>query len=215
MFINIGLVLLLFSVADAADNADIIKIGAFAAEKLQAWQHKQFEGETSYSVILMDGKSVIKAESSASASGLFKKRRIDLWQTPYLNWSWRIKNRLTHLNEQIKSGDDYAARIYIVVGGGWALWNTKAINYVWSGTSPKGKIWPNAFAGKQTMMFAIRSAEDPVTTWLIEKRNVRDDLQTVFGRDFRYIDAIALMTDTDNSQGKATAYYGDIYFSRN
>ncbi|MBE0437229.1 MAG: DUF3047 domain-containing protein, partial [Methylomicrobium sp.] len=28
------------------------------------------------------------------------------------------------------------------------------------------------------------------------------------------IDAVALMTDTDNAGGSADAYYGDIYFSR-
>ena len=30
---------------------------------------------------------------------------------------------------------------------------------------------------------------------------------------YRYIDAVALMTDTDNSKSEATAYYRNIYFS--
>jgi len=30
----------------------------------------------------------------------------------------------------------------------------------------------------------------------------------------RYIDVIAIMTDTDNSGQQAHAYYGDIYFSK-
>ncbi|MDZ4154108.1 DUF3047 domain-containing protein, partial [Methylicorpusculum sp.] len=36
-----------------------------------------------------------------------------------------------------------------------------------------------------------------------------------FGEDIRYIDAVAIMSDSDDSQGKVTAYYGDIYFSKN
>jgi hypothetical protein len=78
----------------------------------------------------------------------------------------------------------------------------------------KGKIWPNAFAGDNAMMIAIRSIKDPIGTWFSEKRNILTDLKQVFGKDYRYIDAIAIMTDTDNAKGRATAYYGDIYFSQ-
>jgi len=28
-------------------------------------------------------------------------------------------------------------------------------------------------------------------------------------------DGVAIMTDTDNAQGKASAYFGDIYFTEN
>ena len=42
---------------------------------------------------------------------------------------------------------------------------------------------------------------------------MRDDLRRIFGRDIRRIDALALMTDTDNGGGEALAYYGDIRFS--
>ncbi|MEN8711598.1 MAG: DUF3047 domain-containing protein [Arenicellales bacterium] len=34
-----------------------------------------------------------------------------------------------------------------------------------------------------------------------------------FGDQIRYIDAIAIMTDTDNSKGEAITYYSDMYFS--
>ncbi len=215
MFRNLaGIFLSLIGFAAAADDINLLSISAFGSGKLHGWMNKEFEGRTIYRIVPLEGKRALKAESSASASGLIKEQRIDLRQTPYLNWSWRIENRLEHLNELEKSGDDYAARIYIVIDGGWAFWNTKAVNYVWSGASAKGKIWPNAFAGKNVMMLAVRTAEDPTSTWFQEKRNIRQDLLKIFGRDFCCIDAVALMTDTDNTRGKATAYYGDIYFSR-
>jgi hypothetical protein len=47
-----------------------------------------------------------------------------------------------------------------------------------------------------------------------EKRNILADLKQFVGEDIRYIDAVAVMTDTDNTNSKATAYYGDIYFSK-
>ncbi len=64
-------------------------------------------------------------------------------------------------------------------------------------------------------MIALRSSTDKAATWYQEKRNVQADLQAFFGPDIRYIDAIAIMTDTDNSGQQTTAYYDNIFFSSN
>ncbi len=207
--------LILCAVSLASQANDRVPISAFASEQLAGWQHKSFSGTTNYQLINMGADTVLKAESRASASGLLKKQRVDLRQTPYLNWRWRIENRLKPVNEQQKSGDDYAARVYVICNSGWRFWETKSINYVWSNTSSKHSIWPNAFAGKHAMMFALRSSEAPTGVWLYEKRNVFTDLQRLYGETIRYIDAVALMTDTDNAGDQATSYYADIYFSRN
>ena len=209
------LILLLFAMPAIAETADTLMLGQFSAERLEYWESKEFKGITDYRLVKLDTTTVLKAQSNSSASGLFREQRIDLQKTPYLNWQWRIENRLGKINEQQKSGDDYPARIYIVVKGGWAFWNTKAINYVWASNSTKGKIWPNAFAGDHAMMMALRSTEDQTGTWYQEKRNILEDLKQLFGEDIRYIDAVAIMTDTDNAKGSAVAYYGDIYFTRN
>ncbi len=198
----------------AEENA-IHLIGHFSANELDNWETKKFSGLTDYQLINFQGSKVLKASSHAAASGLFYKQKIDLHKTPFLNWRWRIDKRLGKINEQSKAGDDYSARIYVVVSGGWAFWKTRAINYVWANNTNKGSVWPNAFAGNNAMMIALRSADDDTHTWYQEKRNIRQDLQRHFGADIRYIDAVALMTDTDNAGGEATAYYGDIYFSEN
>jgi hypothetical protein len=100
-----------------------------------------------------------------------------------------------------------------VIEGGLAFWRKKALNYVWASSSAKGDIWPNAFAGKHVMMVALRSYEDRSAVWYEEKRNIFEDLRKQFGEDISTIDAVAIMTDTDNAGGRATAYYGDIFFS--
>ncbi|MDD5581208.1 MAG: DUF3047 domain-containing protein [Methylobacter sp.] len=192
---------------------DKLIIGDFSSGSLDQWESKEFKGRTQYELTNLAGVRVLKAESADSASGLFKEQRIDLQKTPFMNWSWRIENRLVNINEQTKSGDDYVARVYVIVSGGLAFWRTRAINYVWASTSPKGKVWPNAFAGDHAMMIALRSANDQTDTWYTEKRNILTDLKQQVGEEIRYIDAVAIMSDTDNAKGKATAYYGDIYFS--
>lgn len=191
-----------------------LPVGAFSRNSLDGWEHQRFKGETQYSLQTIDGVTALTAESRAAGSGLFKEQHIDLQQTPFLNWSWRVNRRLTGLNEHSKAGDDYAARVYVVVKGGLAFWQTKAINYVWAGTSNKGSVWPNAFAGDHAMMMALRGPEATLNIWQHEKRNVLADFKQLFGEDIAEIDAVAIMTDTDNSGGEASAAYGDIWFSK-
>jgi len=208
------IVVFIFSINTAlSQDKSILTIGSFSSGNLKDWNIKSFSGETYYQVTKLDNTLALRAESNSSASGLYKEQRIDLQKTPFLNWSWRIDKPLINLNEQSKSGDDFSARVYIVLSGGWFFWQTKAINYVWAGNSAKGLIWPNAFVGKSAMMVALRSNNDKTKTWYQEKRNILQDFKKIFGSDIQYIDGIALMTDTDNSKNYALSYYRDIYFS--
>ena len=71
-----------------------LPLGEFSRNRLDGWEHKSFKGETRYELQTLDGVVVLKADSQAAGSGLFKEQRIDLEKTPFLNWSWRIANRL-------------------------------------------------------------------------------------------------------------------------
>ena len=193
--------------------ADSVWVGQFSQGDLSGWQPRLFAGSTEYRIASLQGEQALQAQSRQAASGLVKKVRIDLQKTPWLIWRWRIDQRLPAADETSKQGDDYAARLYVVVDGGLFFWNTRALNYVWSNTQATGASWPNAFAGSNAMMLALRSQADDTGTWVEERRNVREDLQRLFGEDIRYIDAIALMTDTDNNGGQASSWYGDIRFA--
>ncbi len=206
--------IVLLIVGSALAGEERVEVGRFSVGDLAGWESKSFHGSSRYRLVNLEGREVLRADSRAAASGLYRKQRIDLQETPYLHWSWRIDKRLPMLEEREKSGDDYVARVYVVVSGGWAFWKTRAINYVWSGSQPKGAVWPNAFAGDNAMMIAVRDRSDKKKEWYSEKRNVMDDLRQQYGETIRYIDAVALMTDTDNAGQRAESYYGDIFFSR-
>jgi hypothetical protein len=60
------------------------------------------------------------------------------------------------------------------------------------------------------MMVAVESGDEKAGTWVTEERNVYEDYRRLFGEEPPMIGAVALMTDTDNTGGEATAYYGDI-----
>ncbi len=208
-----------FSCIGAADTGvEKLVVGSFSSGQLDNWEAKDFKGQTKYSLVELDGAKVLKAESSNGASGFFNEQRIDLYKTPIMHWRWHIENKLGHLNEQEMSGDDYAARVYVLVSGGAAFWNNKALNYVWSSTSPVGKVWPNAYtfggANGNMTMISVKDASHNTGTWYSEKRNILADLKEHFSEEIRYIDGVAVMSDSDDSKGEVIAYYGDIYFSK-
>ncbi len=197
-----------FSLANSAE----IHLPLNNSENQKNWQEKSFAGNTQYQLVRENEQSVLKATTNASASGLFREIVIDLNKTPYLNWSWKVDNIYQGNDEHSKDGDDYPARIYVVVSGGFFFWKTRAVNYVWSSNQAIGTHWKNAYTGNARMI-ALRSGESETGQWLTEKRNIREDLKQLFGEAFDEINAIAIMSDSDNSGQRATAWYGNIYFS--
>lgn len=189
-------------------QADTIAISRFATEGLSGWNAKSFKGKTQYVPVQENGRTAVKAHSVASASGLFKDVKLDPSRFRYLRWSWKISDTIANGNEKTKNGDDYAARVYVVFPGRF-FWQTKAINYVWANRLPKGEFLPNAFTGN-AMMLAVESGPEKSGIWVTEERDVLADFRRLFGEEPREIGAIAIMTDTDNTGGEATAWYGDI-----
>ncbi|PLY17132.1 MAG: hypothetical protein C0631_00965 [Sedimenticola sp.] len=205
-------ILVLLSVASLTlAGPERLWVGKFSETGLLDWEEHEFKGRSQYRLVDLGDTRVIRADSAAAASGLFRSITVNLNETPFLNWRWWVENTLTGTDEQTKGGDDYPARVYVVKKG-FLPWNTKAVNYVWSSNQPVGTAWPNAYTGNARML-ALQSGTEHSGQWQSERRNVKADFQTLFGEAVDEITTIALMTDTDNSGKQATAYYGDIYFS--
>jgi hypothetical protein len=192
--------------------AETNRIPILVPTALEQWETKSFHDQTQYTSVTIDGRHVLKAQSRKAASGLVRKVKVDLTATPYLHWHWRVDNVLQNIDEKTRLGDDYPARVYVIVSGGWFFWQTRALNYVWSSNQPMNSTWPNAYTGNAVML-AVRSGASQTGQWLHQTRNVLEDLAVYLHKPFTHIDAVAIMTDTDNSGQNATAYYGDIYFS--
>jgi len=99
-------------------KAEKIMVGNFSAGSLLGWQQKKLDGQTYYALKRQNHKIVLESDSTNAASGLFKEVSINLNKTPIIHWSWKIKNTLQSNNEREKSGDDFAARIYIIFSDG-------------------------------------------------------------------------------------------------
>ena len=177
-----------------------------------------------------DGRWLIKAESSASASGLIRVVPIDLRRHPIVRWSWKIDRVLAKGDIETKAGDDHPARLYIAfryeperVG----LWKKTqflaarailgdlpigAIAYVWASRADQTQTVDSPHSGSFAKVIPVRSGARDTGAWQTEERNVYADYVREFGEEPPLVEAVAIMTDTDNTGESATAYYGDIVF---
>jgi hypothetical protein len=185
-----------------------LTVGNFGAGDLSGWTPKVFKGETSYSFVNEDGRTVLKAHSSAAASGLYKRVDLDLRAYPVLRWSWKIEHTIKKGNERTKAGDDYAARVYVVFPK-ILFWKTRAINYIWANSLAVGAAVPSAYTSN-SMLVAVESGNGKAGKWVNEERNIYEDYRKFFGEEPPLLGAVALMTDTDNTGEEAVAWYGDI-----
>lgn len=181
-----------------------LPVARFSASDLTGWSDELFKGKTSYTL----DNGALKAHSVHAASGLIKKLTIDTHKYPKLSWSWRIEHPLKHEDVKVKSGNDFASRIYVVFPR-TLFWRMRAINYVWAAKMPKGSEVPSPYTANSVIV-ALESGEEKAGQWVFEERNIYEDYKRIFGEEPPLLGGIAIMTDTDDTHDEATAWYGDI-----
>ncbi|PWW33835.1 hypothetical protein DFO74_12331 [Chromohalobacter israelensis] len=185
---------------------------AFSARDMAAWETRSFEGQTRYAVVSDNGVEVLEANARGQASAKYLEREVDLDETPYLHWCWKVDARYSGLDERTRAGDDYPARLYVARKTGLLPWQVQSVNYVWSSNQAVGARWPNAFTDR-AMLLALQGEQSAVGEWRAEVRDVSADYQALFGEDVSEIDGVALMSDGDNAGGNGTAWYYGVGFS--
>jgi len=193
---------------------------------------KKISRHTRYSVVRKDGRACLKAESDASASGIYRELSLDPRRYPYLSWRWRVQGILEKGNAHTREGDDYPARIYVSfeydperASTGKAIKYgfirllygqyppAATITYIWANRLPEGEAVPNAYTGDAVMMVAVESGGEKAGQWVEVQRDVYADYRRLFKGEPPNISGIGIMTDTDNTGEKMTAWYADIVFS--
>lgn len=218
---------------------NVLAVGWFSAmapgAQVSGWEPMTFdkiESHTRYALVADDGRTVVRADSSASASGLIQPIQIDPNDFPILTWDWKVSNIIESGNVTKKSGDDYAARIYITFAEApeqlsffqrttAAVINAfygravpaAALAYVWGNRAEVGSIHTNPYTDR-LQIIVVESGPAKLNHWRPARRNIVEDFRQAFGTDPPPISGIAIMTDTDQTGESATAWYGDITFSR-
>lgn len=203
---------LLLFLASTGMAAEPRILGHFSAGSLEGWSRKLFSGETRYQLVAVDGRQLLEARARGTASALYRTLDLQLDPAPVLEWSWRVAEVDTSIDERRREGDDFAARLYVVAETGPFFWQKLALNYVWSGSEPEGSHWPSPFT-ERSHMIVVQSGPAPASAMVRESRNLLEDFRTYFRVDQKRISGLALMTDGDNSGAEFRAWYGDIRLS--
>lgn len=227
--------------ATGADErrAPAIELGRFSAPAgpdalPPGWEHLTFKRvprSTSYTVVPDGTGHVLRADSRAAASTLFRRVDVDPRAYPVLTWRWKVDGVIASADARTRAGDDYPARVYVafrydperatlwertVYGFYRAVYGEYpprgVLNYVWDNRLPVGTVLDNAYTGRARMI-VVQSGPALAGRWVSEKRNLLDDYRLAFGGEPSRIAGIAVMTDTDDTGESAVGYYDAITLS--
>lgn len=227
--------LLLAGTAAAAPNECVLPLGFDAPgndrDLPENWEPLHFDGierHTEYEVLRRHEAILVQARSENAASGIIRKRPVDLREWPVLEWCWKVDGVLEKGDVRTKSGDDYPARIYVTFEYdsdrvGWferAKFETirlaygeyppvAALNYIWANQAEEGLVVANAYTGR-AMMITVESGAEQAGEWRCERRNVLADYREAFESEPPRVSGVAIMTDTDDTGESATAWYRDL-----
>ena len=229
--ICIGLLILSANCA-AAENA----IGRFDATHSATpppWQLIRLDKSappTSYSVKEWDGLSAVEARAESSMALLGRKVEVDLHDTPILCWRWRVEHVLKSADIHKRSGDDYAARIYLAFSLpeeamplttkatlkiARSIWGKDmpdaAINYVWDNKHPIGLHVANAYTSRAHMLVQ-QTGNTNANKWIEERVNVKTDVAKLFGTDKAKLFLLAIAADSDNTKENVKSGFADLHF---
>ncbi len=178
------------------------------------WQ-KQRWGSPAYDFTIVEstGGKVLHLKSVNDSSNISReiKGKINLKETPILEWSWKVVTLPQGADSRRKETDDQAAQIYVTWPRFPEAVRSRIIGYVWDTTAPAGTIVKSQKTGTVTYV-VVRSGPADVGQWTTERRNVREDFKRIYGEEPDDPSVISFGIDSDDTKSAAESYMGSILF---
>ena len=190
-----------------------------------------FVAPTEYALAESNPSMVLEARAEDSASGLYRRIRIDPARHPIVEWRWRVVEPLAGADPRIHARDDSPARIVICFHGDVKRLDIEErttvrmykaftgerlpyamLMYVWASDAPVETIAASGYTGKIQMI--VVDSGGRAGEWRRFRRNVLEDYRRAFGEEPWDIVAVGVMTDADHLNEKTRTQYGDIIFTQ-
>ncbi len=219
------------------DNAaqQALTRSAWAAASMRSvdadgWQHQVFPGKrrSEYRHAHKQGRDAVMVRAHASASMLRQRVRIEPDQLGQLRFSWLVPSLIAQADISQRDADDAPVRLVLVFEGDRSRFSAKdaalsdlsealtgeplpyaTLMYVWSNRHPEGAVIRNPRTSRIRKL-VMETGEGRLNRWLDYERDVRADFVTAFGEPPGALLAVGIMTDTDNTQSRAQAWYGAL-----
>ena len=195
------------------EQGNIRKVEDFSSFKAgsfpEGWKSRGGDGSEVYRV-RSNQETYLEANANNSAVTIAKKFTYNLKEYPYLMWQWRVLELPQGGDERFKKTGDSAAAIYVIFKG---LLRPDNMKYVWSASLPLGTTTESPYSSK-TKIVVLRNQLSPIGEWVSERVNVYADYKRLFACEPKTVQAIGLMSDSDNTGSKAVAHYKGIMISK-
>jgi hypothetical protein len=186
-------------------------LGDFTSVWEKDWETKLlYKRGNQFHVVTEDGNKVLRVDSAQSASGMFRAIKQKPVAAGKIAWRWKVKSSLeSNTEERSKSGDDYAARVFLLFEPSFFRWRIPTVCYVWAGTEKVGSTFKSAYSNNVCMV-VLQSGNQKAGTWIQEERDYIEDYKQCFDRSPKELSAAAIMVDTDDTGAQATAWFDDL-----
>ena len=187
------------------DDFSRVEIGAFP----EGWESRGGDPKKVYRV-RFDREKYLEAIAVNSAVVIAKKFEYEPEDYPFLAWDWRVRELPRGADERYKSSGDSAAAIYVIFPG---RIRPRNIKYVWSSSLSPGTVTQSPYR-TTTKIIVLRNHSAPMNHWVSEKVNIVEDYRRVFGDEPERVQAVAIMSDSDNTESTAAAGYKGLSVSK-
>lgn len=191
-----------------------------------------FKKNTVYRLENYQGRTVLKANSKTSASGLAVKLRPRSAPNLWLQWEWKAVGAIPQADNADSQRDDAPLRLLVAFDGNKSKLPLKekltfemahlisgqempyaTVMYIWSGKNAPNTVLNNAHTSR-VKMIVVDSGWDGLGQWRKHERDLAADYKLAYGETPGNVIGIALLTDTDNTKSEVRAIYGDIELFR-
>ena len=174
-------------------------------------------GSPTYDFVVVEDEPqrVLRLKSRDDSSTIAKdiKGKINLKETPILEWTWKAVVLPTGGNSCKKAADDQAGQIFVVWPRFPEALRSRIIGYVWDTTQPVGTICKSEKTGTVTYV-VVRSGTADLDKWITEHRNVREDFKKIYGDEPDNPAAVSLAADSNDTHSSSEAFFGRILIRR-
>ncbi|HET7343036.1 MAG TPA: DUF3047 domain-containing protein [Methylomirabilota bacterium] len=179
--------------------------------KGQNWGSPKYDFE----IVSNDNHKVLHLRSAGDGSTIAKdvKGKIDLKQTPILEWSWKVTVLPKGGDACKKATDDEAAQVYVMWPRFPQAVRSQIIGYIWDTSQPVGTICKSEKTGTVTYI-VVRSGPAELGKWLTERRNVAEDFRKAYNDAPDDPAAVSVAIDSNDTSSTAESFIGPILFKK-